>query len=62
MNRGYQHAIDSGVYLTGVDSSHIGALLPVARDEIGDPSVYEIDGKPGRLQFQSVRWLMLSGM
>jgi hypothetical protein len=42
---GYQHAIDSGVYLTGVDSSHVGARLPVARDEIGDPSVLLIIGQ-----------------
>jgi hypothetical protein len=42
---GYQHAIDSGVYLKGVDSSHIGARLPVAREEIGTPSVLLIIGQ-----------------
>jgi hypothetical protein len=41
----YQHAIDSGVYLRGVDSSHIGARVAVARDEIGDPSVLLIIGQ-----------------
>jgi hypothetical protein len=41
----YQHAIDSGVYLSGVDSSYIGAHLPVERSEIGDPSVFLIIGQ-----------------
>jgi Carbohydrate esterase, sialic acid-specific acetylesterase len=41
----YQHAIDSGVYLRGVDSSDIGARLPVAREEIGDASVFLIIGQ-----------------
>jgi len=41
----YQHAIDSGVYLNGVDSSHIGTRLPVERSEIGDPSVFLIIGQ-----------------
>src|SRR5262249_41045509 len=41
----YQHAIDSGVYLSGVDSSHIGTRLPVERSEIGDPSVFLIIGQ-----------------
>ena len=41
----YQHAIDSGVYLGGVDSSYIGARLPVERSEIGDPSVFLIIGQ-----------------
>jgi hypothetical protein len=41
----YQHAIDSGVYLNGVDSSHIGARLPVERSEIGNPSVFLIIGQ-----------------
>jgi Carbohydrate esterase, sialic acid-specific acetylesterase len=41
----YQHAIDSGVYLSGVDSSYIGARLPVERSEIGDPSVFLIIGQ-----------------
>ena len=42
---GYQHAINSGVYLKGVDSSRVGARLPVARDEIGDPLVLLIIGQ-----------------
>jgi hypothetical protein len=42
---GYQHAIDSGVYLRGVDSSDIGARVAVARDEIGAPSVLLIIGQ-----------------
>jgi len=41
----YQHAIDSGVYLRGVDSSRVGARLPVTRDEIGNPSVLLIMGQ-----------------
>jgi Carbohydrate esterase, sialic acid-specific acetylesterase len=41
----YQHAIDSGVYLRGVDSSDISARLPVAREEIGDASVFLIIGQ-----------------
>jgi Carbohydrate esterase, sialic acid-specific acetylesterase len=41
----YQHAIDSGVYLSGVDSSCIGARLPVERSAIGDPSVFLIIGQ-----------------
>src|SRR5262249_26826993 len=41
----YQHAIDSGVYLSGVDSSCIGARLPVERSEMGDPSVFLIIGQ-----------------
>jgi hypothetical protein len=41
----YQHAIDSGVYLRGVDSSRVGARLPVTRNEIGDPSVLLIIGQ-----------------
>jgi hypothetical protein len=42
---GYQHAIDSGVYLRGVDTSHIGVRLPIARDEMVDPSVFLIIGQ-----------------
>jgi carbohydrate esterase-like sialic acid-specific acetylesterase len=42
---GYQHAIDSGVYLSDVDSSHIGARVAVTRDEIGAPSVLLIIGQ-----------------
>jgi hypothetical protein len=41
----YQHAIDSGVYLKGVDTSHIGARFPIAREEIGIPSVLLIIGQ-----------------
>src|SRR5262245_8210113 len=41
----YQHAIDSGVYLRGVDSSRVGARLPVTHDEIRDPSVLLIIGQ-----------------
>jgi hypothetical protein len=41
----YRHAIDSGIYLNGVDSSYIGARLPVERSEIGDPSVFLIIGQ-----------------
>jgi len=41
----YQHAIDSGVYLRRVDSSRVGARLPVTRDEIGNPSVLRIIGQ-----------------
>ena len=41
----YRHAIDSGVYLRGVDSSELGTRLPVARDEIGDTAVFLIIGQ-----------------
>ena len=41
----YQHAIDSGVYLKGVDASDIGARVPVERGEIGDPPVFLIIGQ-----------------
>jgi hypothetical protein len=45
VNSAYQHAIDSGVYLRGVDSSHIGARSPIMRDELGDPWVLLIIGQ-----------------
>jgi Carbohydrate esterase, sialic acid-specific acetylesterase len=41
----YQHAIDSGVYLRGVDSSHIASRSPVPREDIGEPSVLLIIGQ-----------------
>jgi len=41
----YQHALDSGVYLPGVDASHIGDRHPVARAEMGEPEVLLIIGQ-----------------
>ena len=41
----YQHAIDSGVYLRGVDSSPVGGRVPAARQEIGEPAVFLIIGQ-----------------
>lgn len=41
----YQHAIDSGVYLPGVDSSRIGPRRCVAREQIVDPAVLLIIGQ-----------------
>jgi len=40
----YQHALDSGVYLPGVDASHIGDR-PVARADMGEPMVLLIIGQ-----------------
>jgi hypothetical protein len=42
---GYQHALDSGVYLRSVDSSDTGVRLPVSREEIGDACVLLIIGQ-----------------
>src|SRR5215467_702484 len=42
---GYQNAMDSGVYLGGVDSSHVGVRLPVTREQIGDACVLLILGQ-----------------
>jgi Carbohydrate esterase, sialic acid-specific acetylesterase len=42
---GYQHAMDSGVYLRSVDSSDVGVRLPVSREEIGDACVLLIIGQ-----------------
>src|SRR5262245_53922583 len=41
----YQHALDSGVYLPGVDASHVGDRRPVARTDMGDPAVLLIIGQ-----------------
>jgi hypothetical protein len=41
----YAHAIDSGVYLRGVDSSHIGARFPLRRDHVSEPWVLLIIGQ-----------------
>ena len=41
----YQDAIDSGVYLRGVDTSQVGARLPVAPADIVDPAVFLIIGQ-----------------
>jgi hypothetical protein len=41
----YQHAIDSGVYINGVDSSQIHDRVPVSRDAVGDPAVFLIIGQ-----------------
>ena len=41
----YQHPIDSGVYLRGVDSSLVGGRVPAARCEIGAPAVFLIIGQ-----------------
>jgi hypothetical protein len=41
----YGHAIDSGVYLGGVDSSHVGHRLPVDPSTIIDPAVLLIIGQ-----------------
>ena len=42
---GYHHAIDSGVYIAGVDSSRLDARRPVARETIRDPAVFLIIGQ-----------------
>jgi len=42
---GYQHAIDSGVYLKGVDTSDITGRSPVDRDDIGDAPVFVVIGQ-----------------
>jgi Carbohydrate esterase, sialic acid-specific acetylesterase len=41
----YQHAIDSGVYLSGVDTSRVGDRRPVSRGEIGEPIALFIIGQ-----------------
>jgi Carbohydrate esterase, sialic acid-specific acetylesterase len=41
----YQHAMDSGVYLRSVDSSHVGVRLPVTREQVGDACVLLILGQ-----------------
>jgi hypothetical protein len=41
----YQHAIDSGIYLQGVDSSRVGSRLPVERKQVGHPAVFLIIGQ-----------------
>ncbi len=41
----YQNAVDSGVYLQGVDSSDIGTKTKVAADEIVSPAVVMIIGQ-----------------
>jgi Carbohydrate esterase, sialic acid-specific acetylesterase len=43
--RRYQHAIDSGVYLSGVDTSRVGDRRPVSREEMGEPIVFFIIGQ-----------------
>jgi hypothetical protein len=41
----YEDAIAAGVYVPGVDSSHVGARVPVAHDRIRDPAVFLILGQ-----------------
>jgi len=41
----YQHALDSGVFLRGVDSSDPGMRRPVPRVEVLDPAVFLIAGQ-----------------
>jgi Carbohydrate esterase, sialic acid-specific acetylesterase len=41
----YQHAVESGVYLHGVDTSRVDDRRPVARKEVGEPPVLLIIGQ-----------------
>jgi hypothetical protein len=52
----YKHAIDSGVFLQGVDTSEIGGRFPVGREEIGTPAVFLILGQSNGANYGEARF------